>query len=490
MSGIPKTWFVYGLSALCLFVGCAEPITDSGANDKAGGQDVRSKDGDLITDSPTTLDLGQVSPLRIAIDEHRGDVRAWAHVTRIQRHENDVSLQHYRYDDTSVRNDFWPASTIKMYTATAALELLTQWEMSLDAVATFYHEDPSGGWVEDVSISFRELVRRTFDCSSNITYTLLLRLGGIDWLNGEFFPSRGMHNTALMRGYVPEWEEPYGYARSAAQRIIIRDDGREVERTHQFSGRAYADEVGCSILNETGTANCTTPFEMSEHLRKIMMHETLPESAQFAIRSDLLEWYRGNAGALVLNNTEGDDCGGPVYRGIQKVFDAPRLHHKEGLVSDHRGTIHYVHDPGTNTEYVVGLMLNSPSERLLAKISEEIGRVMRDRDNYVHLATIQDYVNPIEVNLTVSSDRVGELSVLLKPYEQEPTDENGWFTTPTLVQAVQRGTTSIQLTSGCIAQAGTYHVKGVLRDADGTQMGISDLHYVIVEPTASCPPED
>ena len=202
MAGIDNTWLLYALSALGFCFGCADSISINDEGNHPDSSEVRAKDGESFTENITPVFLGDLPPLRVAIDEHRGEVRAWAHVARINRDADQVSVQHYRYGDTGGRNDFWPASTIKMYTTTAALELLTQWDMSLDAVATFYHEDESGDWVEDVSISFRELVRRTFDCSSNITYTLLLRLSGIDWLNAEFFPSRGMHHTALMRGYV------------------------------------------------------------------------------------------------------------------------------------------------------------------------------------------------------------------------------------------------------------------------------------------------
>ena len=79
-----------------------------------------------------------------------------------------------------------------MFTATAALEILSALNMSIDATATFYRRT-NGQWIEDITLSFRELIHRTFNCSSNETYTLLLRLAGIDWLNTDFFvPEKGL----------------------------------------------------------------------------------------------------------------------------------------------------------------------------------------------------------------------------------------------------------------------------------------------------------
>ena len=144
-----------------------------------------------MTDNPAIADKensdANVTPvnritdnLNLAVDEHRKGVEAWINVTKIERSAGQASVKHFEYGDTASRKDFWPASTIKMYTATAGLELLTEWGFTIDAVATFYYQDHDGEWIEDTSMSFRELVRRTFDCSSNITYTLLLRLAGVD----------------------------------------------------------------------------------------------------------------------------------------------------------------------------------------------------------------------------------------------------------------------------------------------------------------------
>ena len=431
--------------------------------------------------------IGSLESLDIAIDSHRGSDSVWAHVTKIDRDAHGVESRHYSYSDTAQRNDFWPASTIKMYTATAALELLTDYDMSIDAEVQFYHQDQTGEWVFDTSMSMRELVRLTYDCSSNETYTLLLRLAGIDWLNGTYFPRYGMNSTALMRGYVPSSQRPHAYRLAEAQRILITENGRTVERIHSDSGADYAGSAGCTVYNEYGLGNCSSPFDMSEHLRRIVLHDELDSGERYQIRDDLMRWYRGETGQMVLNNILGDDCGGPVYEGVTQVFDNPTFMHKEGLVSSYRGSIHYVKDDHSGTEYVAAVMVNSPDASRLAKLTEEIARVFHNTDAYVHLGAMQDHVNPIRADAVVSSMETGTVTLELKPYSMDVRSTEGWFSVA--VADVEEGTpvSALGLTSSCLEQAGTFHARLRFSPVESGGADVfSDLHYVIVEEPSQC----
>ena len=137
------------------------------------------------------------------VDLGRGSLTAWAYLYTVTRDSNgEPSFHGFGYDDTADRVDFWPASTIKVYPVTAAMMLLEEEGFSIDAVATFYHES-GGSWVRDLEISFREMIFETFTCSSNSTYTLLLRFAGIDWINQEFFQEQwGLGDTALMLSLI------------------------------------------------------------------------------------------------------------------------------------------------------------------------------------------------------------------------------------------------------------------------------------------------
>ena len=163
------------------------------------------------------------------VDLVRSDEDAWAYFIYVDRTAGTPQFVRQSYADRSAQVDFWPASTIKMYTATAALELLSDWGASIDSEATFYRQT-NGVWVEDITLSFREIIHRTFNCSSNQTYTLLLRFAGLDWINSEFFVrENGFQETALMRGYVTSTERPYGYVQRELQRIIVRDQWTRVD---------------------------------------------------------------------------------------------------------------------------------------------------------------------------------------------------------------------------------------------------------------------
>ena len=226
----------------------------------------------------------------------------WVAFIYVQLDSGGPRFQWAAYGDTADGTDFWPASTIKIYTVTATLELLKDYGVSLDAVASFYHRS-GDSWVFDTSRSFRDIIFDIFDFSSNSDYTLLLRFCGLDWLNTEFFVAdNGFSETALMRGYVTD--RPWVYNRTEGQRIVIEDGDTSIERTHEWSNTSYADLVGCTVYNGTGTGNCSSPRDMAEHMRRLMFHEEIPASERFDVRLADLDWVRYGDEEPVLNDRE------------------------------------------------------------------------------------------------------------------------------------------------------------------------------------------
>ena len=151
--------------------------------------------------------------VELAVPNHQ----VWAHLIYLDREEADLRFVHRGYRETSDAQDFWPASTIKMFTATAALEILADHDFSVDAMATFYRET-NGRWVEDVTLSFRKSSIEP----SIVPRTKPIRLAsfaGLDWLNRDFpSPDKGFRRTALMRGYVTADQRPWAFIQSEAQR--------------------------------------------------------------------------------------------------------------------------------------------------------------------------------------------------------------------------------------------------------------------------------
>lgn len=425
------------------------------------------------------------SALSTVLDLAVPELQVWAHLIYVDRATPQPRFVHQSYRDTGSEVDFWPASTIKMYTATAALVLLNELNLSIDATATFYRET-NGRWVEDITMSFRELIHRTFNCSSNETYTLLLRLAGLDWLNSEFLtPEKGFERTALMRDYVTADARPYAYTLSEAQRIVINEGEQEFIREHRWSGRSYADERGCTTYNISGTGNCTSPRDMAEHLRRLILHEELPIEERFSIEPQALAWYRGAGPERILNNTAGNDCGGPAYAGVLRVFSNPVYHHKGGTVRSYRSTIQHLQDPATGIQYTAAIAVRTESARPMQRASEELARMVKTPGLYIHLASLRDYVNPVRADLVVLADEPGELELVTKPYAEDGFDKDGWSPLPGTRVEIAAGETAHSLRSVCLNRSEQVHIRGRLVTESG-RIAWSDLHYVIVDHDQPC----
>ncbi|MCA9563423.1 MAG: serine hydrolase, partial [Myxococcales bacterium] len=302
------------------------------------------------------------------IDSIRGSVPSWATFIYITEGDNGPEFSQVDYADTGDRVDFWPASTIKIYTVTAALELLAVMDMSVDAEATFYHYS-GGAWVEDITVSFRQMIFDVFDHSSNSDYTLLLRFCGVDWINTEFLvESNGFQETALMTPYVSD--RPYRYSLGEQQRIVVHEGEREETREHSWSGTSYSDPVGCTIYNEDHIANCSSTRDMAEHMRRIIFHEALDPSDRFDIPQDVMDWYRWGGPEDVLRTRE-HSYATRVYR----VFPNAEYYHKAGRVTYYASDLHYVRDPDSGIQYIAAFNTHNESMAVTLDIAEAMARV-------------------------------------------------------------------------------------------------------------------
>ena len=75
-----------------LLIGCAAPIELREADESIS---ITSKDTSGIDSYGGIPNMNQLAPLDVAIDAHRGEVDAWAHVTRIQRTNSGVTCLLY-----------------------------------------------------------------------------------------------------------------------------------------------------------------------------------------------------------------------------------------------------------------------------------------------------------------------------------------------------------------------------------------------------------
>jgi hypothetical protein len=244
--------------------------------------------------------------------------------------EGKTTFEWHDYRDTGRKTDFWPASTIKLPAAIAAIELLNEHKLDLDASLTFQHQEKDGRWITDAARTPREMISEVFLRSSNEDYTLLLRLTGIDRLHESFFTAeRGFAKTALMRGYTAE--RPWVYLREEPQRIVHPS----VTFTHQWKGRSYAAERGCTII-DSKTGNVSTTRELCDTLHRVMFHEQIESAARFHLTSEQVRFLREGGDGFTGLETRGADSGPSAWKGAaETVFPEARYFHKAGLISNY-----------------------------------------------------------------------------------------------------------------------------------------------------------
>jgi hypothetical protein len=249
--------------------------------------------------------------------------------------DGTLTFRTTHYKGEADANDFWPASTIKLYAALAALELVTEQGLPLDVTVTFEHRDANNHWVLDCARGMREMLSEVFMRSSNEDYTLLLRITGRDRINSKFLtPERGFKKSALMRGYV--LRRPYAYLPEEPQRITLRTaDGTIKTVEHTWSGRAWSEERGATVF-DAKTGNCTSTSEMAECLRRLMFHEVIPETERFHITKEMADFVRYGGDGLCGMETKGKDSGPFAWTGSgEVVYPAARFFHKCGHISNY-----------------------------------------------------------------------------------------------------------------------------------------------------------
>jgi hypothetical protein len=250
----------------------------------------------------------------------------------------------HEYRESGSATDFWPASTIKLYAAVAALELLNERGFPLETTAIFEHRADGEDWTLDCARTMPEMLHAVFSRSSNEDYTLLLRLVGIDRINTQFLvPERGFPHSAIMRGYVTE--RPCVYRPREEQRITLRaSDGRTESIEHRWSGRLYAEERGCTVIDRR-TGNVTSPRELAECVRRVIFHESLAESERFRLSGPQVEFLRHGGNGLSGLETKDPASGLAAWRGASDAaFSGARFYHKSGVISNYALDLAYVDD--------------------------------------------------------------------------------------------------------------------------------------------------
>lgn len=330
----------------------------------------------LMTALPLTTTLaGDLDPI---LNDVAPDIKKWATLVEVTGPEDRPAFTWHEFRDSESAVDFWPASTIKIYTVVAALEYLESLGAPLESSLTFEHRS-DGQLALDCARTMPEMISEVFRRSSNEDYTLLLRFVGIDRINTEFLiPERGFPHSALMRGYV--LGRPYEYRRDEGQRVTIvpSGGGTPVAVEHRWSSRSYSEERGATIISAT-TGNCTSTHELAECLRRILFAEHLPAGERYHLSPGALDFVRhGRDGLHGLEDKLETEY--PVGQALAKHFPQATFYRKAGQISTYSLDAAFVDDAkGSGKRFILVVAAASGKLETITAMADRLGLWVRDK---------------------------------------------------------------------------------------------------------------
>ena len=191
-------------------------------------------------------------------------VKANVYAVRVIEGPEGRVYEQYQAGGGALDVDFWPASSIKVLAALGALDFARSLGYSGSATVTFDDGGPSR--------TLRSIYEPAIRESSNYDYDLLVRIAGRDRLNEEFLTARnGFPVTSISRSYS-------GLEFDESPAMILEEGDR---RTYVPVRTAEGD-------SECDAGNCSNLFEMTESVRRIVLHDQIPPEQRFDLdRSDL-----------------------------------------------------------------------------------------------------------------------------------------------------------------------------------------------------------
>lgn len=271
------------------------------------------------------------------------------------------------------RDNWWPASNVKIFSAVAMLEWLSAREFGPAAKITFKYEGKSHSTTVD------RLLRKAITQSNNRSFDQTVEVVGCEWLNQIFLTARnGLRRTVLLRSYshrVPSKDFPDEGTLRDSPPIVVMEDSRKKTLDARRDAGDYV-ELGCRGIEEpdqqraqSREGNCTTPWELMEIMRRIMMHEHIPRSERFELSPDNL--------TLIREALAGDrERGNNVVEGLAKGLSKRALfHHKPGYAMKWMSDIVFVQLPETGERFIV-FLADYPGRKALDEVSVAIGKIL------------------------------------------------------------------------------------------------------------------
>ncbi|MCP4604549.1 MAG: hypothetical protein GY847_29175 [Proteobacteria bacterium] len=279
-------------------------------------------------------------------------------------HNKNGSFSYYPMDylgTSDDREDWWPASTVKLFAAIAALEKNRAMGFSPRAEVTFNYEE------KPLTRQLDFIIKRAIVHSRNPEFDQLVEFVNCDRLNRYFLnPRKGILNTVMLRAYYRRVKYPEsgkGSNRHSPEIIIKQGRRSKILPEHMSTAKYDCPENG----------NCTTPRDLAEAMRRLMMHETLPKNERFKLGQKELELLR-----WALNQ---DHKKGGVWRGIKTAYEGRpiKLYHKPGYAWGWFSDNVFLHLEDTDERWIV-VMANRSGRKSCDEAAAHLGRLMASGD--------------------------------------------------------------------------------------------------------------
>lgn len=256
------------------------------------------------------------------------------------------------------RGDWWPASSIKLFAAVAALEHARSLGFGPSVKLTYHYADG------DVDETLEGLVRKALIPSDNKAFDRLVELVGFDRLHEHFFTHQnGFTHTVLLRSYAGRIRDPQTHRGINRHSPVITL--AQAERSQDLP-----EQTGTLARECPDQGNCTTLLELSETLRRVMLHEQLPKAQRFALEAEDLQLLRRT---LATPRSQSMN----VVDGLRAGLAMPELpaYHKPGFALRWMSDAVFIEAADTHQRYIVALA-GYPGRESLDAAARAIGELL------------------------------------------------------------------------------------------------------------------
>ena len=263
----------------------------------------------------------------------------------------DVKGRRYAVRHTATDATWWPASTIKIFAAVAALESAHAEGVGLRALLSF-----DRGTRKPYVRRLDWLVQQAITHSSNLAYDRLVQFVGSDALHQDLLgPDRGLSHTALQ---VP-YSSNVSNLLSSPPITIIEGKRRIIRPARSSDG-----------VTRCATGTCSTLNDLTEIMRRVLLDARLTPNERLRMSPKALQGLRN---ALAGKRARGQE----VVQAVRTAFGRRRVrvYHKPGYYPDWRSDIVGVHEPATDTTWIIALA-NSGGRKALNEPAKRIARLM------------------------------------------------------------------------------------------------------------------